>query len=112
MIQTQEYKWLCVRKKFYILRIIGCGSSKVYCRVQSTILLCSYCHTLLQLKRKVLPFMDFLCFQSYISVFKWFFYSSTERIARAGPLLKYNYRFMASNLLTNYPKRLEETDEL
>lgn len=27
-------------------------------------------------------------------------------------ILKYNYRLMASNLLTNYPKRLEETDKL
>lgn len=27
-------------------------------------------------------------------------------------LLKCNYRLVASNLLTNYPKRLEEIDEL
>lgn len=86
--------------------------AEVCCRVQSAILIFSYCRTLLQLKGKVLPFMDFLYFQSYISAFKWFLYANTERIARASLLLKCNYRLVASNLLTNYPKRLEEIDEL
>lgn len=37
--------------------------AEVCCRVQSAILIFSYCRTLLQLKGKVLPFMDFLYFK-------------------------------------------------
>lgn len=38
------------------------------------------------------------------------FYASKERIVGGGLLLEYNYRLAVSNLLTNYPKILEESE--
>lgn len=55
-------------------------------------------------------FYESLVFLKLHVNFQMNFYASKERIVGGGLLLEYNYRLAVSNLLTNYPKRLDESE--